>query len=105
VTQLELELQAEIDKYIFTSLLFLQQYNDDVINVHELLFERVSFHPDLSAVENKRYLTANRYAAKYCNSLKPGLRTEGATPSLLNELRRFYRLSLNDKLRRIDALH
>lgn len=103
VTQLELELQAEIDKYIFTSLLFLQQYDDDV-NAHELLFERVSFHPHLSAIENNRYLTANRYAAKYCNSLRPGLRVEGVTPSLTNELRRFYRLPLGDKIRRIDML-
>lgn len=104
VTQLELELQAEIDKYIFTSLLFLQQYND-AINSHELLFERVSFHPDLTSVENSRYLTANRYAAKYCNSLKSGLHPEGVAPSLANELRRFYRLPLSDKLRRIDTLN
>lgn len=105
VTQLELELQAEIDKYIFTSLLLLQQYNDGSVNSHALLFEHVSFHPDLNAVENSRYLTANRYAAKYCNSLKSGLHPEGVAPSLTNELRRFYRLPLNDKLRRIDALH
>lgn len=105
VTQLELELQAEIDKYIFTSLLFLQQYDDNQLNSHELLFERVSYHSDLSAVENSRYLTANRYAAKYCNTLKSRLHPEGATPSLINELRRFYRLPLNDKLRRIDSLH
>lgn len=105
VTHLELELQAEIDKYIFTSLLFLQQYNDGSVNPHKLLFEHVSFHPDLDAVENSRYLTANRYAAKYCNSLKSGLHPEGVTPSLTNELRRFYRLPLNDKLRRIDMLN
>lgn len=104
VTQLELELQAEIDKYIFTSLLFLQQYSNNRINSHELLFEQVSFHPDLNAAENSRYLTANRYAAKYCSSLKSGLHPEGVTPSLANELRRFYRLPLGEKLRRIDAL-
>lgn len=105
VTRLELELQAEIDKYLFTSLLFLQQYEDDHINSHELLFEHVSFHSDLTAVENSRYLTANRYAAKYCGSLKSGLRPEGMAPSLTNELRRFYRLPLRDKLRRIDMLN
>lgn len=105
VTQLELELQAEIDKYLFTSLLFLRQYNHDRIDPHELLFEQVSFHSDLNAVENSRYLTANRYAAKYCTALKPGLRPEGMTPSLTNELRRFYRLPLRDKLRRIDTLN
>lgn len=105
VTQLELELQAEIDKYIFTSLLFLQQYKDGSINSHELLFERVSYHPDLSDVENSRYVTANRYAAKYCNTFKAGLHPGGVSPSLAKELRRFYRLPLGDKLRRIDGLH
>lgn len=105
VTQLELELQAEIDKYIFTSLLFLQQYNHNRINPHELLFEQVSFHSDLNAAENSRYLTANRYAAKYCDSLKSGLHPEGVAPSLTNELRRFYRLPLRDKLRHIDTLN
>jgi hypothetical protein len=110
VTQLEMELQAEIDKYISISLLFAQQAQANSPTPHELLFEAISLQPGLMPDESDRYLLANRYAAKYCNTFKQqlhssNLRETGLQQPLINELRRFYRLTQNEKLWRIDTLH
>ncbi len=106
ITRLELELQAEVDKFICTRELLLQQQQFQSMHaLHTMLFEEITFHDDLDDTEMERYLTANRYAAKYCLTLLQQLRSSGFTPTLTNELRRFYRLSQNDKIRHINTLH
>ena len=106
VTQLELELQAEVDKFICTTYLLSQQLSPEYMpDVHTALFANTLLHQKLTAEQRVRYRTANRYAAKYCLALHKQLQRSGVVAHCINELRRFYRLSQQDKLRRINSLH
>lgn len=104
ITQLELELQAEIDKYVTAAaLLAAQRPNHDDGALHEVLFANPSYDAALDRALLERYKDANQFAAKYCYRLAqrfPSLRRE---PDLVAELRRFYRLARGEKLRRIQA--
>lgn len=105
VTLLELELQAEVDKYITALALFGEQANTSGIeDVHERLFENVRFRDDLPADHLARYQDANRYAGKYCRSLLTTYPEAHREPCFRNELRRFYRLTQNEKIRRIESV-
>ncbi|HEX5057330.1 MAG TPA: hypothetical protein VFX02_12645 [Gammaproteobacteria bacterium] len=110
LTQLEMELQAEIDKYLCCCLSMpglplpggrLDQW---LPRLHHILFEQTVIETGDDPGRTERYATANRYAARYCRALLPRLRQEPSL-GLVNELRRFYRLSQSEKLRRIDGLH
>lgn len=98
VTKLELELQAEVDKYVATTLLALQQ-NDVALTrlLHRHLFSNVAYHESLSEEERARYKTANDYAARFCHRLRERLGSERA----LQELRHFYRLTQAQKISHI----
>jgi hypothetical protein len=73
--------------------------------LHTLLFEAVEFHSDLNELEQKRYQDANFYAGKYCRALERTYLTKDDARRMLNELRRFYRLSLANKLHHISRLN
>jgi hypothetical protein len=105
MTQLEMELQAEIDKYLCSCLSLSGpdgRRAQWLMQLHRILFEQTAI--DAAQPERERYATANRYAARYCRALRPQLQ-HGMTVGLANELRRFYRLSQSEKLRRINELH
>ena len=103
VSLMELELQAEIDKCIATLLLAEQQDNRHILNhLHRWLFDAVRFNDELGELEHDRYSAANDYAARYCYRLCRGWRDGGALP--FRELRRFFRLQLNDKISHIHSL-
>lgn len=105
VTQLELELQAEVDKFVTACMLFALQGEQDALEgVHEALFHRIRFDAALDPGEEIRYRDANRYAAKYCDGLTRRFRHRHDEPSFVNELRRFYRFSQHGKIRCIDAV-
>lgn len=103
VTQLELELQAEVDKFV-TAMMVLddQGARADADRVHDVLFTWVRFDDTADATCEKRYREANRYAGKYCRNLARRFPAQHREPSFLNELRRFYRLPQNDKIRCIE---
>lgn len=104
VTLLELELQAEVDKYVTAvSLLGAQGKRADANGVHERLFDRVHFRQDLQDEQLTRYRQANHYAAKYCRALKNNYPHHDNQPRFINEVRRFYRLTQNEKIRRIES--
>lgn len=104
VTRLELELQAEVDKFVTGSMLFASQGELGAMEAfHEALFSNVRFHPELDHGEETRYRDANRYAAKYCITLTRRFRHQHDQPSFVNELRRFYRLPQNEKIRCIET--
>ncbi len=106
VSQLELELQAEIDKFVLMySLLHEQGGSVTTREIRQRLFESVTFLPHLSEYEKQRYEDANFYAGKYCHALEKVYLNRESAGQLLNELRRFYRLPLNEKLRRINKLN
>lgn len=105
VRPLELEMQAEVDKFIAIALLLSRQYQGRVpTQLHHWLFERCHFDKALLDDEASRYRVANRYAAKYCHQLEQRyLRSEAPPQGLIGDLRAFYRLGLQDKIRRIEG--
>jgi len=106
VTLLEMELQAEVDKFIIMqSLLDSESTRDDVICLQNWLFEKNGFDAMLTERELERYKQANYYAGKYCMGLQQQYKLSDLNDDLLKELRRFYRLVQEDKLRYINQLH
>ena len=102
VSLLELETQAEVDKYAVTVFLLADQQGGAYpAQVHARLFDRVSFDARLEPDQYHRYRTAHRYAAHYCRRLEHRFVTRGEAriEALVRELRRFYRLGSTAKLR------
>jgi hypothetical protein len=102
VSLLELELQAEVDKYASALQLMLQQRDGRFPGeLFERLFDRARFLPHLPPQERTRYEEAHRFAARFCRRLEERfLRRRQARPdALLAELRNFYRLGRHAKLR------
>jgi hypothetical protein len=104
VRLLEMELQAEVDKFVATHLLLRRQGERAPSRLHRWLFDLPRFDDRLSPAELIRYRHANHYAAKYCLKLGPRLADELCRrPRLLRELREFYRLSQPSKIRHIES--
>ena len=103
VTLLEMELQAEVDKFIGTTLLLRQQGENPPPDLHHWLFGSGRFDVRLSGDELTRYQDANHYAGKYCLKLAPQLSRWTAGGQLNKELCQFYRLTQPAKLRHIEA--
>jgi hypothetical protein len=95
ITALELELQAEVDKYV-TCLLSMAPANSE--RLRQRLFVDVEFEADLSAEESDRYRLANQAAYRYAGTLEERFVKTGRIVEMLPELRRFYRLPLDGKL-------
>lgn len=102
VSLFELELQAEVDKFVTTGRLLRKQTGREPNGLHGWLFDSPTLAAELGEDERERYRRANRYAAKYCRRLVPALAgaDEAATR---RELRHFYRLSQTSKVAHIDA--
>jgi hypothetical protein len=99
VSQLELELQAEVDKFVCC---FLQ--TGVTTNLRRRLFGDVAYAEDLDADERERYRTANQEAGRYAAALEHRFVARAQTTALLTEVRRFYRMALPEKLGRIAQL-
>jgi hypothetical protein len=102
VSLLELETQAEVDKYAVTVFLLAQQQGGAYpAQVHARLFDRISFDSRLLPDQVQRYRTAHRCAAHYCRRLEHKFVNRGRAriEALVRELRRFYRLGSSAKLR------
>ena len=96
---LELELQAEVDKFVATDRLLRAQHGQEPVSLHRWLFDLPTRDDRLHGAELERYRRANRCAGKYCRRLAPALaRDDGAVE---RALRRYYRLSQTSKLAHI----
>lgn len=103
VTQLEMEMQAEVDKYVTASMLFdVQGGGPGSAAFHDSLFTAVSFADGPELATGQRYRAANHFAGKYCKRLRHRFPAQHREPSFINELRRFYRLPQNEKIRSIE---
>lgn len=103
---LEMELQAEVDKFIMLqSLVDIQGINNDKREVHNMVFDDVFYRTGLSREEKSRYKDANFYAGKYCHSLLKDYIAHRNLADMNRQLRRFYRLPLQEKIRQINQLH
>jgi len=100
LTQLELELQAEVDKYV-TCLLLGEPARAASERIRARLFADVDYEPDLDADEQARYRAANDNAHRYAAWLESEFVSPRRIPDMLSELRRFYREGLAGKLARI----
>ncbi len=104
VTRLELEMQAEVDKYVSARILLNQPCRPEVgDNLLSVLFEEPKFHDSLSARELERYEHATRFAGWYCRSLEARFAAGLPDDSMLRELRTFYRMPQPDKLSHIHS--
>jgi hypothetical protein len=105
VSLLELEMQAEIDKYVASYWLMRRQFPDRFPGeLLRLLFEKTRVDPRLARGREAMYREASRYAEKFCRRLEQSLRgargdSEG---EVLAELRRFYRLTNARKVAHIE---
>ena len=100
VSLLELEMQGEVDKFVSTFFLALEQEDSELaVNLHGWLFDDVRFSPSLSKDQRERYTMANNYAARFCHGLRERLARDSREG--LHELRHFYRLSQRDKISHI----
>lgn len=104
VTRLELEMQAEVDKYVGARVLANQSAGGDLDReLYGLLFDAPRFHDCLSAEELHRYRQACRFASWYCRSLETRFTTGLPGEPMLRELRQFFRLPQPDKVSHIHA--
>jgi hypothetical protein len=102
VTQLELELQAEVDKYL-TAAFFLSLQNDGAVSfrLRHLLFRSYRLTEGLTPERAERYHTASRLADRYCGYLERRFLRRSRVSELAREARRFYRFGQREKLETI----
>jgi hypothetical protein len=102
VSLLELETQAEVDKYAATVFLVGNQRGGGYPSqVHPRLFDRVDFDSRLEPEQSDRYRMAHRCAANFCRRLERRFVNRGRAQveAMVRELRKFYRLGSAAKLR------
>jgi hypothetical protein len=105
VSLLELEMQAEIDKYVASVALLRRTHPRRFpAELHTLLFRRTRVDPSLAGRHESLYRRASRLAARFCARLEPHVKEEcrGRDGGWLRELRRFYRLGEAAKRRHIE---
>jgi hypothetical protein len=102
VTQLELELQGEVDKYL-SAVFLLSLQNEGAVSRHlrELLFRRYRLAAGLTRERAERYRAASTLADRYCGWLEQRFLRPARLEDLTRESRRFYRLGQRAKLERI----
>lgn len=104
ITLFEMELQAEVDKFIAAVFLLVRQADhDEWCGLHRRLFAGVRFDARLDHAEGVRYHRANHYAGAYCDYLQRRYLHNRSFHRLTRELRRFYRLRHHAKLEHIEV--
>ena len=97
VSQAELELQAEIDKFLMLRLLFPHKVAEDLI---AKLFDHFELVTLLTADEHYRYRLTNRVARRYARWWATKF-ARGNGAIALDDARRLYRKSFSSKLAHI----
>lgn len=102
VTLMELEMQAEVDKYV-TSLCLIKHQKQRWLSrqLRENLFHGVLFDENLDDQSLTRYKDANFYAGKYCMQLETRYLRKQRGRMMIEDIRHFYRLPQGGKIRRI----
>jgi len=101
VSLLDMELQAEVDKFVFAALETSAQVNGDLL---ERLYQQITYRDDLTSDLKRRYETANEYAHMYCTWLTENFSLQHPDRTLAAELARFYRLNGSAKKQHIKNL-
>jgi hypothetical protein len=105
VTQLELELQGEIDKYL-TAAFLLSAQNEGAVSsrLRHRLFHEYHLAEGVSGERAERYRQASRLADRYCAHLERRFLRRARVRELARDARRFYRLGQREKLETIASL-
>jgi hypothetical protein len=105
VTQLELELQAEVDKYL-CAVFLLSLQNDGAVSsrLKELLFRHYRIADGVGGERAERYRAASHLAYRYCGYLERDFLKPSRLADLARESRRFYRWGQREKLEKIAEL-
>jgi len=99
ISLMELEMQAEIDKYVSTAFLFGQQRSGRVpSSLYRWLFENPVFDSSLDRASLERYRDANYYASRYCARLEKRYLGRNGRAGMFNDVRRLYRLTHRAKI-------
>ncbi len=102
ISLFELEMQAEVDKFVSALFLALNQEDNELVeNMHRWLFDEIRFNPELTEDQRERYSMANSYAARFCHGLHARLSKNKFLE--LGELRLFYRLTQREKISHIHS--
>jgi hypothetical protein len=95
VSQLELELQAEVDKYVASWWLLRRQHPQHwPRELHHALFSRAHVDAALDHARQGLYAAATHHAARFCARLESALTSNRPTlrGMAVSVLRRFYRM-------------
>jgi len=104
VSLLELEAQAEVDKFALLVLhLWRRRRRQLSPALRRRLFEPAGYRPHLGAEERERYVVANRLGRGYARWLESRFVERGDAEGFLREIRRTYRRSAGDKLAYLEA--
>jgi hypothetical protein len=102
-TQLELELQAEVDKYVVLAASMRRLDVESSEALRTQLFEEVVFSHERGSECGDRYRVANAGAAKFARRLEREFIAPRRFAPMREELRRFFRMGQEDKLRLVRA--
>lgn len=97
-TQLELELQAEVDKYVLLALLKQPFDQARARALHARLYDRVAYLHPPGTVEGDRYRLANELAARLVRKLERAYLAVGRGMEMRDALARFFRMGQKDKI-------
>jgi hypothetical protein len=98
-TQLELELQAEVDKYVILAS-SLQDFDGRASRrLRERLYEDIAFTHEADTVEGERYRVANEHARRFTGRLERDYVMRSRFGELQGALRRFFHMGQGEKLR------
>jgi hypothetical protein len=100
VTELELELQAEVDKFVSCSLAVrrLKDAGRLVGVIRRRLFADPCYIDGAGSERGERYRLANNLAARYTARLERLYLAQSRIVEMLREVRRFYRLTQREKI-------
>jgi hypothetical protein len=98
-TQLELELQAEVDKYVILASA-VEGFDERASRrLRERLYDDVSFVHAKDTIEGERYRMANGCARRFTRRLEREYVMRARFGELQGELRRFFHMGQGEKLR------
>jgi hypothetical protein len=104
LTLLEMELQAEVDKYLATWAMHHEARAPlDLDDLEERLFVHCRIPERDDPAETARYVAANRLAQRYCGWLARAFLRPDRLESMLAEVRRFWRMGHSDKIAHIES--
>jgi hypothetical protein len=98
-TQLELELQAEVDKWVFLAGSLHEFDAVQSAALREKLYERIAFEHDEATEQGERYRVANDAAHRFVRKLEREYVERARYDEMRGVLRRFFRMGQGEKLR------